>query len=119
MYLSRAKKQLEEQDKKDFKEKRDRYAERLQREAEGRAPSPGPGSVATSTPSPKGSPAKRGDGQSSGRRRVSNELGPDDLPDGACFRPKSVQASVQDKDTAVRPAEVGHRDPIPSCHKGR
>ncbi|XP_046558749.1 uncharacterized protein LOC124267805 isoform X2 [Haliotis rubra] len=81
MYLAKAKKQLEQQDAKELQERRDRHVERGYQRSN----------------STSGIPD---------RVQKVTELKLDDLPDGACFRPKNVlQGDQKSSDTAVRPAE--------------
>lgn len=85
MYLMKAKKHVEKLDKKDFDEKRERQIEREK----------------TSDQQSNRSPSKRNeDGK-------TDEFKPDELPDGACFRPRVVLGKdSEDSDTAIRAAEV-------------
>ncbi|XP_067658398.1 tensin homolog isoform X1 [Haliotis asinina] len=81
MYLAKAKKQLEQQDAKELQERRDRHVERGYQRSN----------------STSGIPD---------RVQKVTELKLDDLPDGACFRPKNVlQGDQKSSETAVRPAE--------------
>lgn len=86
MYLMRTKKQYEQQDLKELQERRDRFAER----------SDEPNKSNDSGVTEK-SPAKI---------NKRNEFSLDELPDGSCFRPRSVSQDTQDEETAVRKAEV-------------
>lgn len=77
MYLGKAKKQIELQDEKEFEEKRSKLSEKSEKD-------------------------------SSGLTKVSKEetdFKLEELPDGSCFRPKSVVEGSDDGQTAIRPAE--------------
>ncbi|XP_033763686.1 tensin-4-like isoform X1 [Pecten maximus] len=86
MYLMRSKKHLENQDLKELQDKREKFAER-HRDGSSRS---------SESASVDKSPAKT---------NKKEEFTLEELPDGACFRPKSVLSNVQDAETAVRPAE--------------
>lgn len=78
MYLGKAKKHIEDKDEKEFEEKRTKLGEKQDRDESGLAK----------------------------LSRDDSGFKPDELPDGSCFRPKSVVAGAEDGQTAVRPAEV-------------
>ena len=78
MYLGKAKKNVEQRDEKEFEEKRSKLGEKSDRET-------------------------------AGLTKLSKEesnFKPEELPDGSCFRPKSVVAGSDDGQTAIREAEV-------------
>ncbi|KAL5014807.1 hypothetical protein ScPMuIL_009077 [Solemya velum] len=87
MYLMKAKKHVEKLDKKEIDEKRDRQNEREK----------------TSDQQPNRSPSIGSKRSEDGK---TDEFKPDELPDGACFRPRVVLGKdSDDSDTAIRPAE--------------
>lgn len=90
----RSKKHFENQDLKELQDKREKYAERQSsRDASSSSRSSESASVDKS-------PAKT---------NKKDEFTLEELPDGACFRPKTVLPNSEDSETAVRPAEVGNR----------
>lgn len=80
MYLARAKKNIDQIDQKEFEEKQAKHAERLEREN------------------------SRNEHESESKSCL--EFKPDELPDGACFRLKTVNFGNDDATTAIRKAEV-------------
>ena len=81
MYLMKTKKQLEEQEAKELQLKKAKYTERQLTD---------PGRSAESA---------------AGQNVKDFKL--DDLPDGACFRPKNVLSTDGSSETAVKGAQVG------------
>ena len=78
MYLGKARKHIEQKDEKEFEEKRSKVSEKQERDGFGLTK----------------------------QSKEEMEFKPDELPDGSCFRPKSVVAGADDGQTAIRPAEV-------------
>ena len=78
MYLGKTKKQIEQKDEKEFAEKRSKNTEKMERDAAGLTK----------------------------LLKDDSDFRPDELPDGSCFRPKSVVVGTDDGETAIRPAEV-------------
>lgn len=89
MYFVKTKKQFDQQECKELQAKKEKIAERQQKD--------GKSSAAVS------SPTKRGKNEKSD----SNGFLEDELPDGACFRPKVVETEVNNENdvSAVRSAE--------------
>lgn len=89
----RTKKQLEQEENKELQEKRERLLEKQFAE------------VGTDTA------AAANAGKSPTKKNVQSnqkEFKIDDLPDGACFRPKSVLQSEGKGETAIKPVEVSY-----------
>ena len=80
MYLGRAKKAIDQQDEKEFQDKLEKHAERQERELS--------------------------KNETTSKSEMMEEFKPDELPDGACFRPKSIVAGTEDGETAIRSTEV-------------
>lgn len=77
MYLGRAKKTIDQLDQQEFEEKQAKFEERETLRSE-----------------------------SCSKTERSQDFKPDELPDGACFRLKSVNMGTDDATTAIRKAEV-------------
>lgn len=77
MYLGKAKKNVEQRDEKEFEEKRSKLGEKSDRETAGLTK----------------------------QSKEESNFKPEELPDGSCFRPKSVVAGSDDGQTAIREAE--------------
>jgi hypothetical protein len=88
MYFMKPKKQFDQQECKELQEKE--KIERQQKDG--------------STSAAVSSPSKRGKNEKSD----NNGLLEEELPDGACFRPKVITSDINSDDSAVRPAEVSN-----------
>ena len=82
MYLNRAKKAIEQQDQREFDEKRSKHAEREEAES------------------------FRVESSCSNSESRLDEFKPEELPDGSCFRPRIVSDGSDDGQAAVKSAEV-------------
>ncbi|XP_064611165.1 tensin-1-like isoform X2 [Liolophura sinensis] len=95
MYLMKAKKDFERLDQRELQEKRDKYVEQRVYSS----------SAETSRAADANlSPQLRGS-DGGFRHKQMSEFKPEDLPDGACYRPKSVTHGDKDAQTAVRVSE--------------
>lgn len=87
MYLMKAKKAFDQQDIKELQGKREKYAERQQTRS----------SLPVTAAEPKIEKLAGKEG---------SVLNPEDLPDGACFRPKNLATDSGNNDNAARAAQV-------------
>lgn len=87
MYFVKTKKQFEQQEHKELQEKREKYVERQQKDV--------------SSSATVSSPTKKGRSDKTDRNGILEE----ELPDGACFRPKVFITNINTDESAVRPAE--------------
>lgn len=81
MFIARARKTLDHLDQDEFDEKQAKYEERIERE-------------------------RLNLKITSDLKSNNQQFKPDELPDGACFRLKSVSIGTDDATTAIRQAEV-------------
>lgn len=95
MYLMRTKKKLEQEENRELEEKRGILLEREFAEV-CRIPDSAAASNAGKSPTKKNV------------QRSPKDLRLEDLPDGACYRPKSVLQSDGKGETAIKPVEVGY-----------
>lgn len=86
MYFVKTKKQFDQQEAKELQEKKDKLIEKQQKDV--------------SSPAAAVSPKKKSD------KSDRNEFLDEELPDGACFRPRVVASEIKNDESAVRPAEV-------------
>lgn len=113
MYLKKAKRYFDVQESRDTNDKRDRSKEHgsssgvvcMGMMRSGASGNSSPSSAAL-TPAEVLTIANSDTADIEGNEDDEEEFRPEDLPDGACFRPRSVLVNSDTDQTAIRPAEV-------------